>query len=426
MTQRLNLPTNALPRRWLMLNYAFLGLLILIVVGLGSWGYFARIEESVTGMGQMVPQGQLRKIMAPRGGIVAEVQVTENQHVRKGDVLVVLDPESSAIESQTAMNELELLRGEANALRSAYAGQASRQGSQSYDAWLMASQQATDGELAVATMQIEEAEHNVQESMTRKKHLGAVLDSSEAMLKQYQALAKEGGLSQNELQSFAQTVEQQRSDMAQLDEEILARTAALTQAEQRPINIQARYQRDLMDRLNTQQRQVVSMAGTVAQNKVTLKEQVIRAPVSGRVNEQAIHEGGEVVQAGSTLLSIVPDNVPLVAEIQVPNRELAYLHVKQRAALRLDALPYQQFGRLFGTITGISPSSVSDNNGQPVFLVRIKPDKTALKRHGHRHSLTSGMTLTADIITRERNLFSFLTEPVEHQLNQAFRDPTTR
>jgi HlyD family type I secretion membrane fusion protein len=415
-----------MPRSWLLLNYGFLSLLVLVVAALGAWAYWGRIEESVTGMGHLVPEGQLRRLMAPRSGVVAQVLVRENQHVKKGEVLVVLDPATSAIDHNTAVSELGLLQGESSALRAAYAGQSSADSGMAYDAWLSAAQQANQGDMAVAEMQIQEAEHKVQEALARKAHLSTGLQSSEALLKQYQALVAAGGMSQNELQNFEQRVLQQRSEMAQLEEDIMARQAALTQAQQRPLNIQAAYQRDVMDRLSNHERQIVALAGDAAKTQVTLQQETIRAPIDGVVNEQAVRGPGEVVEAGSTLLSIVPDHVPLVAEIKVPNRELSYLHVNQRAVLKLDALPYQQFGRLLGTVLSISPSSIMDKEGHPMFVVRIKPDRHVLSRQGQSYWLTSGMTLTADLMTRERNLLSFLTEPVEQQLDQAFRDPTTR
>jgi hypothetical protein len=40
--------------------------------------------------------------------------------------------------------------------------------------------------------------------------------------------------------------------------------------------------------------------------------------------------------------------------------------------------------------------------------------------------LKAGMTLTADIITREKNVLSFFTEPLNFSFDRAFRDPSSR
>jgi HlyD family type I secretion membrane fusion protein len=157
----------------------------------------------------------------------------------------------------------------------------------------------------------------------------------------------------------------------------------------------------------------------------------IKAPIDGIINEQSVHGSGEVVAAGETLFSIVPKNTPMVAEIKVKNQDLAYIYPNQRAALRLDAFPYQRFGRLFGKVESISASTVSTSaNGgedrQPFYVIRIRPEKSIFDLDGKAYAIRSGMTLTADLITHEKSLLSFFTEPMHYHFDKAFRDPTNR
>ncbi|WP_241364842.1 hypothetical protein, partial [Escherichia coli] len=77
-------------------------------------------------------------------------------------------------------------------------------------------------------------------------------------------------------------------------------------------------------------------------------------------------------------------------------------------------------------ITAISPSSIIDKEGHPFFSVRIKPEKKQLVKDGKIYPLKSGMTVSADIITREKNILSFFTEPFHSHIDKAFRDPSNR
>jgi multidrug efflux pump subunit AcrA (membrane-fusion protein) len=149
--------------------------------------------------------------------------------------------------------------------------------------------------------------------------------------------------------------------------------------------------------------------------------------MDGIINEQGIHGSGETVTAGETLISLVPVNSKLIIESRVLNQDMAYIHLGQKVALRLDALPYQHFGKLYGTVISISPSTVQDKDGKPYYLVRIEPEKTTLTEFtGKTYSLLSGMTVSADFITRKKNIFRFFSDPIQYHLDRAFRDPTTR
>jgi len=134
-----------------------------------------------------------------------------------------------------------------------------------------------------------------------------------------------------------------------------------------------------------------------------MKHLVIKAPIDGIVNEQVVKGAGEVVNQGEVLLSLVPKNTKMIAEVKVTNKDLAYIHPGQRTALRIDALPYTKFGRLFGKVIAISPSTQQDKEGKIFYIIRIKPDKDSMTSEaGVNYPLRAGMTLTADIITREK------------------------
>ena len=67
---------------------------------------------------------------------------------------------------------------------------------------------------------------------------------------------------------------------------------------------------------------------------------MILSPIDGTVHQQSVHGSTDVVKAGEALISIVPDDVRLVAEIKVTNQDLSYIQRGQKAAMRLDAYPF--------------------------------------------------------------------------------------
>jgi hemolysin D len=56
------------------------------------WASVAKIEQAVPAQGKLEPQGKVQDIQAPVGGVVKELLVKDGQSVKKGDLLLRLDP----------------------------------------------------------------------------------------------------------------------------------------------------------------------------------------------------------------------------------------------------------------------------------------------------------------------------------------------
>jgi HlyD family secretion protein len=401
---------------------------LLLLVGLFVWANHYALEESVPGTGQLVPEGSIRVVMAPNVGVVRKVFVEKNQTVKAGQVLMELDPEQSLIEKQSLKQQIDLLRDESLALQAAFQRGRGGPTSMVQKAWLVATQQALSSELSQAQHAVDQAQQAIQETGAQLSHSESVLASMEDQRKRYHSLYEEGGIPLVEVQDFDEKVTRARGEVATLRATYKVRQAELAQARKRPAELIGNYNKQLLGELASHQRNIAQLESNEALNQVSLQRMVIRAPVDGVIHEQGIYGPGDVVpNPGEKLFSIVPADAKLVAEVKVTNRDLSYIHLNQMAALRLDALPYQQFGRLNGKVAAISPSTITDAEGNPYYLVRIVPDKLVMEdTQGQPHSLKAGMTVTADIVTRERSIISFLTEPVQSQLDSAFRDPSTR
>ncbi len=407
------------------LTLLFFALIVLGLVALGIWFWQGSLEESVTGVGQLVPAGKVQRVMASGNGIVTRVTVQENQAVHAGDILVELDPEATEAEKDSLSEQLALLQAESKALRAAVGeGTAVPTGTQS--AWLQAMRSTYAAQTAEAGLEVQKSRHLYQEALEKQSKSKAILKTSEDLLAKYRQLYNEGGLPEKTLSEYEQRVIDQRGDLAALQEEIKARQYEMAQAGQRVNEVSALYKKDLMGRLSQHEQDIARLSGDVRRSNWLLQHVIMRAPIDGVVNELTVRGPGEVVSAGQVLMSVVPEDQNFIAEVKVTNKELSFIHVGQRTFLRLDALPYQQFGRLYGHVVSISPSTVVDNEGRPFYHIRIKPEQQVLKKHNKAYPLRAGMTLTADLVTREKNILSFFTEPLNYQFDRAFHDPTNR
>jgi multidrug efflux pump subunit AcrA (membrane-fusion protein) len=155
------------------------------------------------------------------------------------------------------------------------------------------------------------------------------------------------------------------------DREELA--AELTTGEQRLEQLQAAgapiadvlEQKALLSRLRRELR-----AAELSQDRTQ-----IRAPVNGVIASLDVPGAGAVVEQGSRIATIVPESARLVAEVQVPNKDVAFVGAGRRAKLKIDAFPYQDYGTITGKVNNVSSDARADERFGSFYKVTISLDQ---------------------------------------------------
>jgi multidrug efflux pump subunit AcrA (membrane-fusion protein) len=81
--------------------------------------------------------------------------------------------------------------------------------------------------------------------------------------------------------------------------------------------------------------------------------------------------------------------------------------------LRVSAYPYPDYGTLAGavraiTADAITPQSNAITSHTPYYEVTIQPEKLSLQKDNQSYFIEPGMEVTADIITKEETLLTFI------------------
>ena len=141
------------------------------------------------------------------------------------------------------------------------------------------------------------------------------------------------------------------------------------------------------------------------------REYALVAPYGGRVADVGVH-AGETVRGGRALLSLLPDDSVLQAEIFVPSKAAGRLQPGQHLRLVFDAFPRESFGNTpavvnrvaeFVTLPGEAPPAVPQRNA--TYRVTATLNATALP-------LRAGMTLGAELVLEERSMLEWLLQPL--------------
>ena len=148
---------------------------------------------------------------------------------------------------------------------------------------------------------------------------------------------------------------------------------------------------------------------------------VIRAPFDGVVTDILVSLG-RTVDAGSPLISVMPEGAELEAELFVRSNSVGFVRPGSKVALRFEAFPYQKFGAHRGTVTYVSNSALTpvevaaitglSGETERMYQVKVRLSKQTIDVYGQSRSLSAGMAVSADVFVETRRLYEWLFEPI--------------
>jgi HlyD family secretion protein len=172
----------------------------------------------------------------------------------------------------------------------------------------------------------------------------------------------------------------------------------------------------------------------VKANRLLLLVQII-APEDGVVLEVASRSVGSIMREAEPLITLVPSNAPVIAEVTIASADVGYTSIGDPVSVKVDAYPYQRHGMVEGRLASISEASFSTQGtgsdpSRPlppsrgaVHRARIELTQKELGKMPEGARLTPGMTVTADIKVGSRTVMSYFLNPVTRGLDESMREP---
>ncbi len=174
------------------------------------------------------------------------------------------------------------------------------------------------------------------------------------------------------------------------------------------ISFNSRAQKELNDAL--------AEIAKLKEKKVTFKDQVsrthVKSPINGVVKQIFVNTIGGVVKPGMDLVEIVPMNETLLIEARIRPVDIAFIHVGQKATVKVTASDFSIYGGLKGVVSRISADALKDERGNTFFLVEIKADKMYLGTKNKPLKVIPGMTVSVDILTGKRSVLNYILKPI--------------
>ena len=119
---------------------------------------------------------------------------------------------------------------------------------------------------------------------------------------------------------------------------------------------------------------------------------------------------------------MVPGADRLVIEAKLSTQDVGYVHPGQRATVRLASTDAARFGNLEGTVVKVSPDTIETTEGIPYYKVRIATERVYFETKDERYRLVPGVQVMCNILTGQRSVPQYLTDPFLESFQQAFRE----
>lgn len=391
-----------------------IGALVLVAAGVFAWWHYAGRKS--TDDAQV--DGDVTPIAAKVGGIVREVRVEDDQPVKAGDVLVVIDPR----EYEVALARAEADLQEAEAGASGAAATVPLRSTVTQSELTSARAQHTNAETGVtlAGQQLEAARANLVAAQARERQAQAVLRNAEQNEQRLRSLVEKDEVSR---QQYDAAVTAAAAERAALDSARAAVSEAetgvgvaqsrVTQAQgqvtQAASGVQAAGtapQQMAVSRAQaaSAESRVAQARASVAQARLNLDYTTVRAPSDGVVSRKSV-QPGQIVQPGQPLVALVSvDHVWVTANFK--ETQLAEIHPGQRAEIDVDAYGSHTYA---GRVESIAPATGArfsllppeNASGNFVKVVQRVPVRIVIEPgQDPQHVLRPGMSADVTVYAR--------------------------
>lgn len=403
--------------RWLLYT-VFLSLLLL-----GTWAYFAELDKVARGVGRVIPSSQLQKVQSFDGGVVQEILVREGQHVEEGQLLMRIDPTRFVANFRENRAQAQALQARVARLQALVNDQPFRPSATleeeapelvAQERELYVSRRAELEEARdISRERLEQRREELNEAQSRMQTAGRQLSMASRELNLTRPLLEAGAVSEVEVLRLEREVSQISGERTQARSRVAQLEAAVDEAEAQLREVVLEKRGTWRDRLATASGELAALneSSTGLQDRVRLAE--IRSPVNGTVQRMHINTLGGVAQPGQDVVEIVPEDELLLVEARIAPQDIAFLRPGQPATIKLTAYDFAVYGGLEAELEHISADTITDDNDNTFYLVRVRALEESLEGFRRRDlAIIPGMTAQVDVITGKRSVLEYLLKPI--------------
>lgn len=416
--------------------------LLVMLLALLLWAVLGRLDIVAVAEGKLIPESYVKIVQPAESGIVKEILIKEGQSVKAGQVLMRMDTliseaDTKSIEADYQRKRLALRRIQAELSGLPFKGEANDPPdlTQEINAQYRANRASFEAALAEERSRLIKAKQELAAAEQVKHKLEETLPHYRDQDKAYEKLVKDGFagslMGSDKKREFIEKEQELRTQSFLIE----SARASILQSEKKLAQIDSDYRRQLHTERNEIQGQFDKLTQEVTKQAHKQELLELKAPQDGVVKDLATHTAGTVVQPGTVLLTLVPQDEKLRAEVWVSNEDIGFVRQGQPVKLKFAAFPFQKYGMVEGTVEHVSADAADNNTGngnsqtdpakknQPlVYKALVALQRMNLEMDGERFILSAGMQTNAEIRLGDRTVMEYLLSPVRKAWHEAGRE----
>jgi hemolysin D len=413
-------PVHPAPRRamWLIIS--------LFVAAL-AWSILGRVDIVAVAPGRIVLSDRSKLIQPAQSAVVKAIHVKDGDRVQAGQLLVELDATEAAAdveaaqqqqasalqESQRSERLLQALSSRSLRTEGLHA-QAAILLQAEWSEWL-SRRARLDGEMGRKQAELVTARGAVDK-------LQALLPIARQREADFESLRSEGAVAAHAAQDRARERIEVERDLATQQARLMEAELALEESRRAQEADEAGTRRAWTERLGKARLELGqwSQQGSKTRQREALAR--LSSPVSGTVQQLAVHTSGGVVTPAQVLMVVVPDLGQVVAEVSLPNADIGFVQAGQDAEVKIETFNFTRYGTVPARVLHVSADAVVDDKGHAAFTATLAFDRDRLTIDGRPVRLSAGMNVTAEIKTGRRRVMEYLWSPVAKTVGVAWRE----
>jgi len=410
------------------LGRLFLWILLTLMVLVIAWMYFAKVDVVVSARGKVVPDGDLKVLQPFEIGVIRKILVKEGDYVKEGQVLVEIDPTVEVADIQGKERNLFFHKLTNRRVKAILSGKEFLASDVTTESQLQTNLYRVQKEHLKASLKAKEKEieeikkviYSLKEEISKLNHLMNVVLEEEEKLK---ALVIAGSVAEAKYREKVKerlNLEREISLKKNQVEEYMLR---LERVMHEIDTIKSEFSEKLLVEAGSSLQQENLLTSEITAVKFKKSKRFITSPVNGYVHLIAVKTVGGIITPAQPLISIVPENTPLVVKAFVLNKDIGFIKPDHNVIVKVDTYDFQKYGTLKGKVKIVSPFSVEDReigvDGYPVY---IKLDSSELKtKDGKIYKIKPGMTVLAEINTGKRRVIELILFPFVKYIDEGLK-----
>jgi hemolysin D len=398
------------------------------------WSFLGRVDVVAVASGRTLPAANSKVIQAMEIGAVRAIHVRNGQRVRKGQLLIELDPTMAGAEEAQATRGLlsaRIAKARNDALLAHLLGRPARFVSPPGTPPEVATTQQLVIDSAIAEYEAERASLG-QSRAERGAELAAAAAEIEKLRQtlplidqQLQArkdLSERGHFPKLKVLEYEQLRVEHMQNI-QVQESVAAKArAAIGNIDAQLAKARQTFARTASSELATAEDEQSLRGEELRKSERRRMLQQLRSPVDGTVQQIAVHTVGGVVQPAEPLMVIVPAGSEIKVDAQILNKDIGFVREGQPVRVKLEAFPFTDYGLVEGVVETISRDAIQDEKLGLVYAARIRLARNYLPIGGRRQPIGPGMAVQAEVKTGERRIIQYLLSPISQTVDEAGRE----